>query len=263
MSQLNTMNVLAVNGGRVTAEADKAHFALSPTTTGYADAQLHDYTSRRDFCWRPPVSLALRARFSAATLTGTAGFGFWNAPAGDPTVRRPTLPRAVWFFYASPPNDLPFLSGQTGWFASVIDAATPLMLPLLPLGFPFLLLNQFSKAQKYTRPLINRCLKIKHAVVPVDPADWHDYRIAWRLDEVQFSVDGRPVLTTPFAPSGRLGFVSWIDNQWMRATIDGRFGAGTLPITAPQAMTIRDFSLTGESDHRIGRARRKNVILIV
>ena len=71
---------------------------------------------RRDFPHFPGTELSLRARFShpANTLKGTAGFGFWNAPFGDPTVRWPALPQATWFFFASEPNDLPFAESGPG-----------------------------------------------------------------------------------------------------------------------------------------------------
>ncbi|MFQ5436439.1 MAG: hypothetical protein ACE5FD_16365, partial [Anaerolineae bacterium] len=123
--------VLAVNGGRVTAVPHGWQFGLHPVAGGYADAQIDDYgpVDKRDrhgrFHWRPGTKMQVRAKFSAKPI-GTAGFGFWNAPIADPTVRRLALPQAVWFFYAAPPNDLPFapLENCHGWFASTMDAGT-------------------------------------------------------------------------------------------------------------------------------------------
>jgi len=78
------------------------------SATVYSDAQLDDYHGlrRRDMPWRPPLTLELRARFSHAEgrLGGTAGFGFWNHPILLPSNPVPALPRAIWFFYASPPQ---------------------------------------------------------------------------------------------------------------------------------------------------------------
>ena len=79
----------------------------------------------------------MRARFShtAGELRGTAGFGFWNAPYGDPTQRRAALPAALWFFFASATNDLPFAPPPGhGWFAATLDATTPRALALVPLA---------------------------------------------------------------------------------------------------------------------------------
>jgi len=102
---------LELNGGRVLpGKTWRLH--LDPAEDGYADAQLDDYggLARRAYRWHRGTSMTLRARFShlAGELIGTAGFGFWNAPFGDPTVGWPTLPKATWFFYASTPSDLPF-----------------------------------------------------------------------------------------------------------------------------------------------------------
>ena len=96
---------LEINGG-VTIEGEIRRFYLPPVSGEYADAQLDDYgdcESRRFYPWRAPVRMRLKARFShpVGGLAGTAGFGFWNAPFGDPSLPRPSLPQAVWFFYAS------------------------------------------------------------------------------------------------------------------------------------------------------------------
>ncbi|NJN98965.1 MAG: hypothetical protein HC875_35160 [Anaerolineales bacterium] len=75
---------------------------IGATATQYTDAQLDDYQTlaRRDFLWRPPVQMTVRARFShaAGELKGTAGFGFWNDPFMMTGWRWPALPRVIWFF---------------------------------------------------------------------------------------------------------------------------------------------------------------------
>ncbi len=89
---------------------------------GYANAQLDDHRrlSRSSFPWHPPVNLKLRARASGASPLGTLGFGFWNDPFsltfGQAGAARklPVPPRAVWFFYGSPPNDMTALSAESG-----------------------------------------------------------------------------------------------------------------------------------------------------
>ena len=100
---------LEVGGGRVTEDKGVWSFWLpARPTRGYVDAQIDDVAgSRRSYSWRPGTRLRLEARFSHGVdrLRGTGGFGFWNAPFGDPTVPWPALPRAVWFFFASPEEE--------------------------------------------------------------------------------------------------------------------------------------------------------------
>ena len=96
----------------------------------YTNAQIDDYGGlpRRRFLWSPPLTLTVRARFShpaarvrgdcdcdfqyqptteaGPILGGTAGFGFWNDPFVMTDRRPPALPRAIWFFYASPPSNM-------------------------------------------------------------------------------------------------------------------------------------------------------------
>ena len=103
---------------------------------------------RGQYPWSPGTRLRLRARFSHPPdqLIGTAGFGFWNAPFGDPTVRRPALPQACWFFFASAPTDLPLAPAGPGrgWFAATMDATGGSALALIPLAPALLLLNQIG-----------------------------------------------------------------------------------------------------------------------
>ena len=53
---------------------------------------------------------------------------------------------------------------------------------------------------------------------------------AWslRVNGARFLVDGTVVLETDRPPRGPLGFVAWVDNQWLVATPRGRFGWGLL-----------------------------------
>ena len=87
----------------------------------------------------------MRARFShpANELRGTAGFGFWNDPFMMTGARIPTLPRAIWFFYGSPPSNIKLdrHAPGHGWKAATIDALRPaafLLAPLAPLAVPLM-----------------------------------------------------------------------------------------------------------------------------
>src|SRR5690606_11357716 len=97
----------------------------------YTNAQVDDYANlpRRAFRWRPPLCLRLRARFSHEpdALRGTAGFGFWNDPFLMTGWRMPAPSGVAWFFFASPPADMPLapsVPGQGGK-ASPIRATGP------------------------------------------------------------------------------------------------------------------------------------------
>ena len=244
----NQFRVLEMNGGEVLG---KRPFSQNPVKlqlpicpAGYTDAQIDDYAGRRRgaYPWRPGTKLRLRARFSheADQLVGTAGFGFWNAPFGDPTVPWPALPQATWFFFGSPPNDLPLTHGVPGrgWFASTLDATTGRALGLIPLALPVLLLNQFTGLRQKIWPWVQKRLEISFQPVNHAMTIWHDYQLYWGSSGCEFWVDGRVVHQTPFSPRGPLGFVCWIDNQFMVATANGRFRWGTLPVTTPQFLEV-------------------------
>ena len=110
---------LAVGPSAVAWEPGRLRFEVEDATeTQLANAEIGDYRNhlRKDLPWRPPLRLAVRARFShqAADLGGTCGFGFWNNPfalaSGD--VLAP--PNALWFFHASPRSDMVIAPGHPG-----------------------------------------------------------------------------------------------------------------------------------------------------
>jgi len=223
---------------------------LSSTRSGYADAQVDDYggLKRREFPWMPGSLLSLRARFShdAPTLTGTAGFGFWNAPFSDPTIAWPMLPQAAWFFYASEPSDLP-LSQQgsgKGWFVSTIDATRQKALVLAPIAPVLIMLNNLPRFERILWPRIRRRLSISFARLDVRMTEWHTYSLEWQSAECIFRVDGQAVLSTLRSPSGPLGFVAWLDNQYMVATPRGRLKWGTLSINQSQWLEIEELRMS-------------------
>lgn len=247
---------LQINGGRVTHHNDTWLLTLPSTGRTYADAQIDDYgastsssTSRRSraFRWRPPLELSLSARFSHPTgqLLGTAGFGFWNAPFGDPTVRLSLLPQATWFFYASPPADLPLAPNHPGqgWFASTLDAGTWPALTLAPLAPAVLLLNRLPRLKPRLWPAVQHRLGISYTQLNTDLTTWHDYHLIWRPTGCDFYVDNTPILQTPHSPRGPLGFVCWLDNQYMIATPTGRFAAGLLPTPHQQWLELKDLTI--------------------
>ena len=243
------MNVHCLPGSGVVRTAHGLRLMNLAAHDRYTNAQIDDYAAlaRRAFLWRPPVRIQLRARFShdGHALHGTAGFGFWNDPFLMTGGRVPALPRALWFFFASPPSDLPLADRVPGhgWKASTIDAAQPrawrwaATAPCLPL--------LLRRAAWYRRlwPRVQRDLGVAEAMLAVSMTEWHEYSIAWNTDATSFAIDGQTVLHAP-APGAPLGLVVWIDNQWMVATPTGRFGQGVLPISTVQWLEIADLRLT-------------------
>ncbi|MCB0010771.1 MAG: hypothetical protein KDE34_02695, partial [Anaerolineales bacterium] len=213
---------LEIGGGKVTESVAGAVLQLPAGATRYADAQLDDYGGhrRRDFPWQPGTRLYLRARFNLppADFVGTAGFGFWNAPFGDPTTPWPALPRAAWFFYGSPPNDFPLrpVGPGRGWFAGTIDATTPRALSLAPAAPAVLLLNRWPTFRARFWPRIQRRLGISFQPLALDWGAWHEYELTWEREQTTFRVDGQPVLAGAPSPGGPLGFVCWVDNQFLQ-----------------------------------------------
>ncbi|MCP4541761.1 MAG: hypothetical protein GY832_31915 [Chloroflexi bacterium] len=218
----------------------------------YSDAQIDDYEGlpRRRFLWRPPLRLTLRARFShpAEKLIGTAGFGFWNDPLLMTGTRMPALPRAIWFFYGSPPSNmkLDLHTPGHGWKAATIDALRPAALLLAPVAPLAVLLMNVRSLYRALWPPIQRTLNVQEATVEVDMTEWHTYVVEWRVKRARFSVDGEWVIKDAPSPRGPLGFVMWLDNQYMIVTPWGRFGWGLLDAPGRQWMEVEQLEIEPE-----------------
>jgi hypothetical protein len=174
-------------------------------------------------------------------LRGTAGFGFWNAPFGPGSGWLPALPQAVWFFFASEPGNLPLAPPEDegrGWFVSTVDATTLRALSWAPLAPVVILLNQMPGMRRRLWPVVQRGLGISFSRIDVEMGEWHHYSLSWQESGCFFQVDGVPVLQTPMTPGGPLGFVAWIDNQYLRATATGRIDWGTVVTEEEQWLEI-------------------------
>ena len=245
-------------------------FSLSDATSArYSNAQIDDYQglSRRGFAWRPPLRLTVHARFShlpatakvrssaERSLIGTAGFGFWNDPFLMTEPRAPALPRAAWFFYASPPSDMKLdlqVPGH-GWKAATVDALRPAALWLALLALPAILLMNLRPLYRALWPPIQRRLNVAEALLDVDTRQWHTYELEWGLERASFRVaaqGGRSqqVLEAP-APHGPLGFVMWMDNQYLVATPWGRLRWGLLDVPGAQWLEVDHLAIQPTPEH--------------
>lgn len=204
----------------------------------YSNAQIDDTQGRRraHFLWKPPLRLQVRARFShpgvqesgEVSMQGTAGFGFWNDPFWMTERRLPALPRALWFFYAGANSDIRLARDVrgNGWKAATIDARTAAFLALLPAAPLALLLMRIPNLYHRLWPIGQRAIRVSERLVPGPMDRWRIYTLDWSRRWVRFWVDGRLLHESPYAIPGPLGFVLWIDNQFMRISPEGHFASG-------------------------------------
>ncbi|HUS70497.1 MAG TPA: hypothetical protein VM075_06960 [Anaerolineae bacterium] len=239
-----------VGSGALEATGSTLLFINNSTSARrYTNAQIDDYQGlpRGRFPWRPPLTITVRARFSheAGVLSGTAGFGFWNDPFMMTGRRLPTLPRVIWFFYASPPSNmkLDLHTPGHGWKAATLDAALMrflLLMPTAPLAIP---LMNVKKLYRFLWPMAQRALGASEAALEISMTEWHTYVIEWGVERACFSVDGQPVLESECSPQGPLGLVMWLDNQYAVVTPWGRFGYGLLDSSERQWMEVDSLSI--------------------
>lgn len=239
-----------VDAGALETTGDTLRFVVAGATSlHYSDAQIDDYQGlpRRRFLWRPPLRMTVRARFSHPTgkLRGTAGFGFWNDPFMMTGARAPTLPRAIWFFYGSPPSNikLDLHTPGHGWKAATIDTLRPAAFFLAPLAPAAVLLMNIPPLYRALWPPIQQTLNVREAVLETNMTAWHTYALEWRAERAEFRVDGEMVLGDAPSPRGPLGFVMWLDNQYMVVTPRGRFGWGLLDVPSRQWMQVAGISV--------------------
>jgi hypothetical protein len=240
--------------GIVEGTPDGVRLRLAPTST-YADAQLDDGRGRprSRLLHAPPTRLTLEARASSASPAGTLGFGFWNDPfptwAGEAGARRalPASPRAVWFFHASPPSQLPFAPDgpQAGWTAAAYrgPAVAPILLAPVALA---------GAAGMLAPPLRSPLMRLYWRIFtgrqsgPLGGLDsWHAYRIDWLEEGVRFFVDDRPALEAAVRVRGPLGLVLWIDNQWAALSAETGLRGGVLRTDSDEWLELRELRLNG------------------
>jgi hypothetical protein len=131
-----------------------------------------------------------------------------------------------------------------GWKAAVIDALRPaafLLGAAAPLALPLMNVRPLYRAGW---PAIQRALKVREAIIEADMTGWHTYCLEWGAEHVSFWVDEEAVLEGAPSPRGPLGFVMWLDNQYLAATPQGRFRWGLLDAPGRQWMSVERLTLS-------------------
>ncbi len=207
----------------------------------YSNAQVASYQQRSDFAFRPPLRLSLTA-WTEGHLQGTAGFGFWNHPFA-PGSRGVHLPKTLWFFHSTPPNEMALALDVPGcgWKCATFDAARWQFLALLPTAPLGLLLMHNRLLYRRLWPVGQRALGVsEHLLDRGLLRHPHRYVIEWYADRAVFYIDGEQQFITDRVPTGPLGFIAWADTQYAVVTPQGRFRFGLLETTQPQALFIQD-----------------------
>jgi hypothetical protein len=215
------------------------------TRTAYANAQVTSYHNRHDFSYTPPLRMEVIA-WGSGDFRGTAGFGFWNHPFA-PNERVFRVPKAIWFFHASPPNNMALAKGIPGygWKAATFDATRPQFLALLPTAPIGFLLMRIPAVYRRLWGVGQRAIGVSEVLL--DPkllSKKSTYAIDWLPEEITFSVDGAVVHQVKIHISGKLGFVAWVDNQYAVVTPQGQFGWGLVDAVQPQNLTLEDLKIT-------------------
>jgi hypothetical protein len=219
-------------------------FINHTTASSYTNAQLDDYQTfaRQNFLWRPPLQMIVRARFShpAGELRGTAGFGFWNDPFMMTGWRWPALPRVIWFFYSSHPSNmkLDINTPGCGWKAGTLDAWCWRFFSLLPVAPIAIPLMNVKALYRLCWPIGQRAINVSETLLPVTMTDWHSYKLVWHEKTAHFYVDDQLILDCNTPPRGPLGFVIWLDNQYMVVTPCGKFASGLVELPNEQWMEV-------------------------
>jgi hypothetical protein len=155
------------------------------------------------------------------------------------------LPRAIWFFYASPPSSikLDLTAPGDGWKAASLDTLRPAAIAWAPLAPLAMLLMNLRPVYRSLWPSIQRALHVRETPLSLDMTQDNTYILEWGAERARFglaSEDGQPSMPIMDAPSpkGPLGFVMWLDNQYLVATPWGRLHWGLMEIPDRQWMEV-------------------------
>jgi hypothetical protein len=244
---------LGTRGGLVACTADGLLLANRSGGGAYQNAQLDDYRAPDGLMlrWRPPVRLTVVASASP-TIAGTAGFGFWNSPISPLGQALPRPPAALWFFHAAPPSDMALARGTPGhgWKVASIDLADVRAWRWAPLAPLVALANRWPALEARIWPRVERALRIAERAIAAPDATPRRYVLEWNIAGARGYIDDQPVFASDRAPRGPLGFVAWVDTQWMVAARDGRFGWGLHQPQQSQWLRIHQIRIEHITDTR-------------
>lgn len=242
---MNDLHITEIGAGQVIHTEESYRLTVPPADKDtYHDAQISTYTSAQDFRHRPALKMTIRA-YAEGEIHGTAGFGFWSHPY-TPNEFNFRLPKAVWFFFGSPPNTMALAKGVPGhgWKAATFDASRWQFLALLPAAPVGFLLMRNPALYRRLWPIGQRAVGVSEKAL--DTAllyEPHDYTLEWRKDGVRFSLDGGVIHETDLSPAGPLGFIAWVDNQYAIVTPQGQFGFGVVAVPHEQSLVIERLSI--------------------
>ena len=246
--------MLELGGGKVdTSDPDQFRLTIPGKPRGYADAQIDDTQelARKHFKWDPPVHVKVQARVTPGSPVGTFGFGFWNDPftlslgMKGAARRLPLPPQALWFFYASPPNDIQLTKGGLGLGWKAMSLRSPHLPSFLTLP-PAILALGLVQVRLFRRTLMRTAqsmIRVSDAQLLHPVSDWHTYEIAWEDSLARFKVDDAEVMAAEYPPTGPLGFVAWIDNQYAIASPEGGFRFGVVPTDQVQVLELKGLDI--------------------
>jgi hypothetical protein len=244
-----------INGGQISpGQNDSLRLSIPSNSVGYCLSQLDDYRdlSRRAFKWEPPLRLEIRARASHQSPSGTLGFGFWNDPftlslgQGGAARRLPAPPQTCWFFYGSEENDLPLAPGVpgNGWKAASLRSPNYPPLLLAPLAGAALGLSMLPWLRAWIIQSAINIVQAEETLLDVSLLDWHVYTLEWTDERAAFQVDDVIILETSNQPTGPLGFVLWIDNQFAVASPSKGFHFGTTKTRGEEWLEVQIIDLS-------------------
>lgn len=242
---------LLIHGGQIERQGERIRLSVPPTARStYTNAQLDNYrreappwggVRRANFPARPPTCLRVHARASHPNPPGTLGFGFWNNPFSLSSDNVLAGPNVVWFFYASPPSNMALAEGVPGWGwkAATLNTGRWPSLVLAPAALAAIALTRLPGLGRPVMAAARRAVQAHEALLDdLSLSDWHDYELEWQPDSAVFRVDGLERLRSPAPPRGPLGFVTWIDNQYAIASLEGKFGFGLCEVRAEQWLEL-------------------------
>jgi hypothetical protein len=132
----------------------------------------------------------------------------------------------------------------SGWKAATINASRWQFLSLLPAAPVGVLLMRIPALYQRLWPIGQQAIGVSERLLDSTLlAKTHTYTLDWREDGATFAIDGDVVHESPYAPTGPLGFVAWVDNQYAVVTPQGQFRFGLLPVEQPQTLIISEVKI--------------------